>query len=93
MNPNKLLTREEIAEQLSVSLSKAGQLMKLMPQVQLGGANGHKRVRQRDLDAWIAEQTVYPDAPKTRKKKAPVYAAPLDPRYFEPDGSLKRRRA
>ena len=92
---NKLLTRAEIAEQLGVSLSKAGQLMKEMAQVALGGANGHKRVPQWALDAWIQEHTIHPDAPKTARprKKAVTVSAGYDPRYFEPDGRLKRRRA
>ena len=94
---NKLLTRAEIAEQLGVSLSKASQLMKEMACVSLGaGPDAHKRVPQWALDAWINEHTIHPGAkpePKRRKAAIRTTAGGWDPRYFEPDGRLKRRRA
>lgn len=54
---DRLLTRADVAERLACSLHKAGELMLQMDYVTLGSANGHKRVTETALAAWVDRNT------------------------------------
>lgn len=91
MDAGNLLTISDVAERLKVERHKASDLMKLMPCFVLPGSRT-KRVRETDFEDWIAAHTVMPGAAPTKRREAKKAQPEFDPRYFEPDGRIKRRR-
>jgi|GEM_PF-4615561 len=88
MQSCRLLTIQDIAEKLGVERHTAGQYVRQMPCVVLGRV---KRVRETDFDQWLLEHTRV----EGRKAKSPRPQRRVipNPQLFEPDGTLKRRRA
>lgn len=91
MASGNLLTITDVAERLNVERHKASDLMKLMPCFVMPGSRT-KRVRESDFDAWVAANTALPVIVPMKRKKAAKPEPEYDPRYFEPDGRIKRRR-
>ena len=91
MAASTMLTINDVAERLNVERHKASDLMKLMPCFVMPGTRT-KRVREKDLDAFIAAHTVMPCLVTRKRRKAKDQEPEFDPEFFEPDGRLKRKR-
>lgn len=98
---DRLLRKKDVAEVLGVSVPKAAELMKEMRCINLSRDPNSLRPRwavtESELTRWQKEKAQVPNeramnrtARGARRKPAQIV---YDPRYFEPDGSIKRKRA
>lgn len=96
----KLLRKQDVAQVLGVSVPKAAELMKEMRCINLSRNPDSLRPRwavtEEELTRWQrekaqvpAQRTILQNKPGRRKAPVVVY----DPRFFEPDGRIKRKRA
>lgn len=88
MQPEKLLTIQDVAERLQVGRHKASDLINTMPFVCFPGCRT-KRVREKDFQEWLFQYRTIPAGKAEKKKPRPLT---LDAQLFEPDGRLKRRQ-
>lgn len=98
---DRLLRKKDVAEVLGVSVPKAAELMKEMRCINLSRNPNSLRPRwavtESELTRWQKEKAQVPGERRAvqtskaaRRKPAKIV---YDPRYFEPDGSIKRKRA
>jgi len=92
-NLTKLLRADDVAEILGVSRRTAMELMRQMPNINIGTSMRRPRlaVRREDLDRWIASRTSPPDGPAVKQqRRKPVRS--LAPGLLDEFGHIPRRR-
>jgi len=72
-NLTKLLRADDVAEILGVSRRTAMELMRQMPNINIGTSMRRPRlaVRREDLDRWIASRPSPPDGPAVKQQRRP----------------------
>lgn len=96
---DRLLRKQEVAEILGVSVAKAAELMKEMRCINLSRNPDSLRPRwavtDSELTRWQKQraQTPAERMPAAKPRRTNTRKIVYDPRYFEPDGRIKRKRA